>query len=100
MTSAKRTFNDLQHPPHSNRTGQRVYIRDLDPEAFPKAPEPVFNNTELNARYSTTRLGKKTYVWLVDIKKDKVKLKRCLEAKDSFGESRAHFERYYVLDKE
>ncbi|MNX68891.1 hypothetical protein D3C86_1000910 [compost metagenome] len=51
-------------------------------------------------RYSSTRLGKKSYVWLVDIKKDKVRLKRCLDAKDSFSESRAHFERYFVLDKE
>ncbi|MNF50087.1 hypothetical protein D3C81_706500 [compost metagenome] len=97
MTPALKEF---QAQPRTNRTGQRVYLQDLKPEDFPKPPPPVFNNTELNVRYSSTRLGKKSYVWLVDIKKDKVRLKRCLDAKDSFSESRAHFERYFVLDKE
>jgi len=99
MTLA-RTSTDLFHSEHTKRTGHRVYLSDLDPRSFPKPPAPELHNTELNARYSSTRLGKTTYVWLVDIKKGKVRLKRDLNAKDCFTESQAHFERYFVLDKE
>lgn len=63
--------------------------------------EPVvFKDIELNKRYKSKRAGGKvTYAYPVEVKKDKVVLKRDLAAKDSYTESRAAFDKYFVLDE-
>lgn len=66
----------------------------------PAIQEPVvFKDIELNKRYTSKRVGKTVHVYPVEVKKNKVVLKRDLEAKDSFTESRANFDKYFVLDE-
>jgi len=65
----------------------------------PPAEPVVFKDIVLNKRYTSKRVGKTVHVYPVEVKKNKVVLKRDLEAKDSFTESRANFDKYFVLDE-
>lgn len=56
-------------------------------------------SAHLNKRYATTKNGVTKHVYLVEVKKRDVKLKRDLSAKDSFSESIETFVKFYRLDE-
>lgn len=60
---------------------------------------PVYKLLETDRYYSTNRNGIVSKVYLLDVKKDKVILKRDKEAVDSYTESRARFEKFYSVCK-
>jgi hypothetical protein len=105
MTTAKMSLTDFQQQNRSHRTGALANVKVLDVTAFrstPEAPAIEHKEIELNVRYTSHRLGKKVHAWPVEVKKksNKVVLKRDPQAKDSYTESRAHFDKYFVIDKE
>jgi hypothetical protein len=104
MSTAKMSLQDFQQQNRTHRTGARVTVRELDfkdlttPNQQPQVQQ--FNAIEENVRYTSHRLGKTVHAWPVEVKKNKVVLKRSPDAKDSYTESRAHFDKYFVIDKE
>lgn len=103
MSTAKMSLSDFQQQNRSHRTGVRGNVTELDVTAFrstPTAPVVEHKEIELNVRYTSRRLGKTIHAWPVDVKTNKVVLKRDPSAKDSYTESRAHFDKYFVIDKE
>lgn len=79
---------------------QRASMAEPAAPSHPVTQEPVeYKEVQLNKRYVSKRVGKTIVAYPVDVKKGKVILKRDLEAKDSYTESRAVFDKYFVLDE-
>lgn len=63
-----------------------------------EAVEPSYKEVTLNVLYRSQRAGGKTVeVYPVEVKGNKVKVKRALGAVDSQKMSRAEFDRYFQL---
>lgn len=119
---AKQSFASWQERQQENRS-QRPQSRDVEvrqlgyqgvraqrvsmaephepsrPVVSAPQPAPEYKEVQLNKRYKSQRVGKTIHAYPVDVKKGKVILKRDLEAKDSYTESRAYFDKYFVLDE-
>mgnify|MGYP003402382314 FL=1 len=59
--------------------------------------QPQYKEVALNKCYVSNRNGQKTYAFPVEVKKKEVVLKRSLTDKHSFSESRAKFDKFFVL---
>lgn len=104
MQVNKNDFHDMHNRVHTQRRSMGsenpatvfASINKLQQEYTPVE----YKEVALNKRYSSTRHGRKVYVYPVELKKKDVVLKDNLNDKHSHTESRAKFDKFFVLDEE
>lgn len=104
MQAKKNNFHELQNKTYPQRRSMgsenpAAVIASINKlQQSQEAPE--YKEVALNKRYSSTRHGRNVYVYPVELKKKDVVLKDNLNDKHSHTESRAKFDKFFVLDEE
>lgn len=104
MQAKKNDFHEMHNRVHTQRRSMgsenpAAAIASINKLQQEHAPVE-YNEVALNKRYSSTRHGRKVYVYPVELKKKDVVLKDNLNDKHSHTESRAKFDKFFVLDEE